>query len=116
MILLFFPYDKRNGSETFEGTYNMGTGTKNKHDFGVLYSWRYQNRIPYFPGECGKLESSAGEFFPRNLNKDSIIRFFSSDLCRRVDLEYDSEKTINNILGYKYTAGLRFLDNGIFFF
>lgn len=79
---------------------------------GELYSWKFMNQTPYYPEECGKISGSAGEFFPTDLKKETIIKFFSADLCRYVQLEFEKEVVINGILGYKYVAADLFLDNG----
>ncbi|KAJ8971475.1 hypothetical protein NQ314_000683 [Rhamnusium bicolor] len=101
----------RNESADFEGTFNMDTGVTGQ--VGELHRWRYEDHISYYPGKCGSLEGvSAGEFFPSNLKKESIIKFFSPDLCRFMELEFEEEVLINGIVGYKYSAGEKFLDNG----
>lgn len=100
----------RNDSDRYEGTYNMDTGANGQ--IGQLYNWRYSNQTPYYEGQCGRVEGSAGEFFDRNLTPNSTIKFFSSDLCRKVELEYDHNVTINGIVGYRYSAHDKFLDNG----
>ncbi|KAL1505375.1 hypothetical protein ABEB36_004958 [Hypothenemus hampei] len=109
-------YDKfawfymRNGSETFEGQFNMDVGLSGQ--LGELYQWKFENRTAYFPGECGKISGSAGEFFPGHLTKESRIRLFSPDLCRYVELEFEKESEVKGLSGYKYSAADRFLDNG----
>ncbi|XP_060529969.1 uncharacterized protein LOC132704160 [Cylas formicarius] len=116
MASIQLPIDKfgwfygRNGSADYEGVFNMDTGVSGQ--LGELYSWRYMTKTPYYPNRCGHVEGSAGEFFPTELRKDSVIKFFSADMCRFVELEYEKEITINGIVGYKYAAGDRFLDNG----
>ncbi|KAJ8920039.1 hypothetical protein NQ315_011689, partial [Exocentrus adspersus] len=102
----------RNGSENYEGTFNMDTGERG-HQIGQLYNWKYSNHTPFYPGRCGALvNTSAGEFFPTDLRNDSVIKFFSPDLCRYVELEFEDEVVVNGIVGYKYSAGPKFLDNG----
>ncbi|XP_050293736.1 uncharacterized protein LOC126734243 [Anthonomus grandis grandis] len=109
-------YDKfgwfytRNNSEKFEGQFNMDTGHTGQ--LGELYSWKFMNQTPYFSNKCGKVGGSAGEFFPSDLRKESLIKFFSADLCRFVQLEFEKEVIVSGVVGYKYTAQDRFLDNG----
>ncbi|KAJ8959906.1 hypothetical protein NQ318_011643 [Aromia moschata] len=113
----FPPMDKfgwfygRNGSEDYEGSFNMDTGVWGQ--LGELYEWKYANHTPYYRDKCGGLSKvSAGEFFPTNLRNDTLIKFFSADLCRYVELEFEKEETVHGITGYKYSANDRFLDNG----
>ncbi|XP_018568082.1 protein peste-like isoform X2 [Anoplophora glabripennis] len=101
----------RNGSEDSEGSFNIDTGVSGRT--GQLYNWRYSNHTTYNPGSCGALENtSGGDFFPTDLKKDSIIKFFSPDMCRYVELEFEREVVIHGIVGYKYAAFDKFLDNG----
>nr|CAI5833429.1 unnamed protein product [Callosobruchus analis] len=102
----------RNGSEDFDGEFNMDTGISGGQ-IGQLKRWKFQDHTPYYPEKCGRFDgASAGDFFPGNLKKDSIIKMFSSDLCRFVELEFAEEVMIHGITGYKFIAGERFLDNG----
>uniref|UniRef100_A0A6P7FA51 Protein peste-like isoform X1 n=2 Tax=Diabrotica virgifera virgifera TaxID=50390 RepID=A0A6P7FA51_DIAVI len=102
----------RNGSSDFEGVFNMDTGTGGGQ-LGELRSWKYAEHTGYYPDHCGEFkQASAGDFFPRSLTKQSVVKMFSSDLCRYMDLEYEKEVVIHGIIGYKYAAGQKFLDNG----
>lgn len=90
----------------------MDTGLHGQ--IGQLYNWKYSNHTSYNPGSCGALvDTSGGDFFPRNLKKDSVIKLFSPDLCRYVELEFEKVVVLHGIQGYKYSAGDRFLDNGM---
>ncbi|KAG5899066.1 hypothetical protein JTB14_028237 [Gonioctena quinquepunctata] len=101
----------RNGSGEFEGIFNIDTGKSSR--LGVLERWKYATHTPYYPDHCGNVQgASAGDFFPKKLTKESIIKLFSSDLCRFMELEFEKEVVIGGIIGYKYAAGKRFLDNG----
>ncbi|CAH2004270.1 unnamed protein product [Acanthoscelides obtectus] len=102
----------RNGSEDFDGEFNIDTG-RSDGKIGELERWKFQEHTPYYPGKCGRFDgASAGDFFPGNLKKDSIVKMFSSDLCRYVELEFAEEVMIHGITGYKFIAGQKFLDNG----
>jgi scavenger receptor class B protein 1 len=98
----------RNGSTTYEGIFNMGTGINST--FGRLYSWNHWTQTPYYEGNCAKVNGSAGEFF---LPPDhDSISFFSPDLCRTLTLKYAGPSTVKNILGNKYVIDEHMLDNG----
>ncbi|CAH0555939.1 unnamed protein product [Brassicogethes aeneus] len=100
----------RNGSETYEGTFNMDTGVDGS--LGRLYRWKGMNHTDFYKDECSDVGGSAGEFFPPNMNKETIIKFFSADLCRTMELEFQKEMELHNMAAYKFSAGDRFLDNG----
>ncbi|XP_056632465.1 protein peste-like isoform X1 [Diorhabda sublineata] len=101
----------RNDSSDFEGIFNADTGVEGQ--IGELKSYRYSTHTGYYPDHCGAFEgSSAGDFFPRRLTKQSVIKLFNSDLCRYMELEFEKEVDVHGIVGFKYSAGDRFLDNG----
>ncbi|CAG9862241.1 unnamed protein product [Phyllotreta striolata] len=101
----------RNGSSDFDGIFNMKTGVDG--DLGVLEKWKFADHTGFYPDQCGEFKgASAGDFFPRKLTKNSVIKMFTSDLCRYMELEFYEEVVINNIVGYKFIAGEKFLDNG----
>lgn len=37
---------------------------------------------------------------------------FTSDLCRYIILEFEEEVVVNGLIGYKFSAQDKFLDNG----
>ncbi|XP_076266681.1 protein croquemort-like isoform X2 [Rhynchophorus ferrugineus] len=100
----------RNDSRTYEGLFNMGVGRSTK--LGELYAWKDMKQTPFYPGHCGKVEGSGGDFFQTNLKKDTVIKMFSPDMCRFIEFEFEKEEIVGGILGYKYSVGKRVLDNG----
>ncbi|CAH1112788.1 unnamed protein product [Psylliodes chrysocephalus] len=101
----------RNGSSEFDGIFNIDTGARG--NLGVLERWKFSEHTGFYPDKCGNVQNaSAGDFFPRKLTHDSVIKMFTSDLCRYMELEFEEEVLVNNIVGYKYVAGQKFLDNG----
>lgn len=101
---------QRNGSFTFDGTFNMAYTGPN---VGNVEEWNYQKYMSYYytNGKCNKVRGSGGLFYPRNSQRDKIGAFLP-DICRYVPLDYESDETIDGTLGYKYTAGDSFFDNG----
>ncbi|XP_071454600.1 protein croquemort-like isoform X2 [Hetaerina americana] len=111
------PFDKfgwfysRNGSSTYDGIFNMDTGRDNIEKLGRLREWNYQNHTDFYEGHCGNIVGSAGELWPPYRKKDSIS-MFSSDMCRSIELPYESETMAMGIPAYRYTAGVGLIDNG----
>lgn len=94
---------------SFEGDFNMGTSYDN---FGVLESWNFANRTNHYQGSCGHVSgASAGELHRPYPNKDTIS-IFVPDMCRNMPLDFEEEESVDGVIGRKYTAGKRFLDNG----
>ena len=50
---------------------------------GEIAMWNYAPHINenIYPGDCGQLMGSAGDFFPPGLDSDYVDMFFP-DLCR----------------------------------
>lgn len=71
---------QRNGSDSYDGTYNMLTGKSNIHELGVLKEWNYNSEVSYYPGECGKVKGTNGDLWPPLLNNQTVS-FFVSDIC-----------------------------------
>lgn len=113
------PYDKfawfynRNGSEEFDGTFNMDTGENDIYSIGKLHNWNYNNRTSFYESTCACINGSAGEIFPPERTKSSIV-MFSADLCRSINLSFSNEEEIHGIRGFKYIADKHTFDNGSF--
>ncbi|CAG7823679.1 unnamed protein product [Allacma fusca] len=101
------PFDKfgwfytRNGSADYDGIFNMRTGVRDIQNLGVLANWDYRSQTPFYESYCGRVNGSAGEFFPPNRDKTKIS-LFSPDICRTLDLNYKEEIQVNGINGYRY--------------
>ena len=62
----------------------MWTGASDIQQIGKISEWNYMDHIneSIYPGTCGELRGTAGEFFPPGQGKD-YLEFFSGDLCRQ---------------------------------
>lgn len=94
------------------GHFNMHTGEDDISQIGSIKNWNYAPRIQYFPDECGVLKGSAGEFYPPIKEKKAPVNLFVADVCRRIELGFDGEKSIHGITGYKYRGDNKTVDNG----
>lgn len=110
------PFDKfgwfymRNGSTTFDGHFNMDTGTDNVANFGQVKKWNYRDTSKLFNSPCNVVEGSAGEFWPPYREKDEIV-LFSGDLCRPLTYEYAQTSYHMGLEGYRYVLGEKTLGN-----
>ncbi|XP_066906995.1 protein peste [Halyomorpha halys] len=111
------PYDKfawfytRNGSEAFDGTFNMETGVNDIYSIGKLQNWNFNNKTSFYESTCAYVNGSAGEIFPPERTKTSIS-MYSADLCRSINLSYSNEEVVHGIRGYKYVGDKYTFDNG----
>jgi hypothetical protein len=93
------------------GTYNVHTGKSDINKIGSIELYNDLNYNPYYQGECSKLHGSTGELFSPTRQRDSIDVFIA-DIYRTLTLDYEKDVMVNNILGFKYLAGKRVIDNG----
>ncbi|KAF5278411.1 hypothetical protein FQA39_LY05900 [Lamprigera yunnana] len=99
----------RNNSYTFDGMFNMNTGKNNV--LGELRQWNYQNETTFYNSSCAQVHGSAAEFYPSYQERDKI-GFFSPDMCRYVQLDYEQDVEVYGIRAYKFSAQEGMLDNG----
>lgn len=112
------PFDRvgwfymRNNSKELTGHFNVDTGEKDITKIGELRNWNYKDTNGAFPGECGKIQGSAGEFYPPKQVRGNSISLFTADMCRSLPLDYEKDVDVHGITGFKYSGGARSVDNG----
>ncbi|OAD62418.1 Protein croquemort, partial [Eufriesea mexicana] len=101
----------RNGSASYDGTFNMLTGKTNLLELGIVKEWNFQDRVSYYPGECGIVRGTNGDLWPP-LPDNKTITFFISDICTSMSLTYDNATSYKGIRGARYISDSTILDNG----
>lgn len=115
---LFLPWDRigyayaRNGSAEYLGRHSIYTGTGGMHNFGELAEWKGLNYTKAFPAGCSAVNGSPGEFQKTNLKKFESIKYFATDFCRAVYLDYLDEVDVYGVTGYRYMISPKTWDNG----
>lgn len=107
-----FPHTQRNGTTNQTGHYNINTGADDISRIGRVEAWNYQQRTNFFPAECGMINGSAGELYPPQRTKERPVSFWSGDMCRTLDFDFDSETKVHGVDGYKFAGGRKTVDNG----
>ena len=79
-------YYGRNGSDWWDGVFNMYTGASDIELLGQVATWNYSSHPEYFAAPCGNVEG-AGDFFKPNLG-ESFAELYSNDLCRPIILNF----------------------------
>jgi hypothetical protein len=102
----FYP---RNGSDWYDGVFNMYTGADDLSKLGQIVSWNYSGNVMY-PPPCGRVEG-AGDFFPPGQVSTSPIKLYSNDLCRPLVFDYDSEASVHGVHGHRYKISTSFFAN-----
>ncbi|XP_012526163.1 protein croquemort isoform X1 [Monomorium pharaonis] len=111
------PYSKfawfyaRNGSDTYDGTFNIFTGADDLYNMGMMSEWNFSNRTDKYDGSCGKIRGSLGDFWPP-LKNNKTLSIFLPDICTSLDLQYENTTEVQDITGNKYIANKYMLDNG----
>lgn len=90
----------------------MFTGTDNIQKIGRIHEWNHKTHSGFFSGDCGQINGSAGEFYPPTLQDVESVSMFSADLCRALTFDYERSEDIDGLLGFKYAAGKKSVDNG----
>ena len=117
--LITIPFDRfgwfytRNGSEEYDGNFQMDTGKAGLETLGEIQLWNGKDTTQGYVGECGRVKGSAGELFPPDQADVKKQTLFAADLCRALDLNFDSEveSTSKNINTNRYIADNAILDN-----
>jgi len=106
-------YD-RNGSESYDGLFEMFTGEDDIYKVGQISRWNEEGSLGnLYPRPCDRLEGSAGEFFPQDQDKTSIS-YFTPDLCRPIHFNFKEETEVMGVGGYKYMLDEGFVANSTF--
>ncbi|NXS91708.1 CD36 protein, partial [Jacana jacana] len=77
VVGVFYPYN-----ETFDGLYNVYTGTKDIKKTAIIESYKNKRNLSYWEGHCDLVNGTDGASFPPFVKKSQVLRFFSSDICR----------------------------------
>lgn len=113
------PFDKmgwfvdRNNSETYDGKFKMFTGTDEITKLGNIQMWNDKTSTELYRNNCSNVKGTSGELWPPIENHEKpTISVFAPDICRSIDLKYNSEFSILGLNGYKWTADDSVFDNG----
>uniref|UniRef100_A0AAG5DB36 Scavenger receptor class B n=1 Tax=Anopheles atroparvus TaxID=41427 RepID=A0AAG5DB36_ANOAO len=116
------PYDRfgwffgRNGSETYDGTFTVGTGKDHVQNTGVMRLWNGANTTDYYRGLCGMVRGTTGEAWPPFGNLRGTppnVSVFAPDVCSAVTLQYLDEVERFGIKGLRWFGNDRVFDNGV---
>jgi len=112
------PFDKfgwyypRNNSQTYDGVFNMHTGTDDIHLLGIMDRWNYEQYTTYYDGQCSRITGSTGEILPP-LENERGVGLFAPEICSYLYL-VKSENTVSRLglEGYKFYGDDSVFDNG----
>lgn len=102
----------RNGSSTYDGRFNMYTGTDDVKNLGLLYSWNNKHKTNFYRDNCSLVQGTSGELWPP-LNASNPVTLYSSDICRSISLVPSGKYSAFNIDGVKFVGDERVFDGGV---
>ncbi|KAG5674505.1 hypothetical protein PVAND_004467 [Polypedilum vanderplanki] len=113
------PFDRmgwfysRNNSETYDGKFRMFTGVDEITKLGILQMWNGKKTTNLYRDNCSDIRGTSGELWPPIENNEKPdISIFAPDICRNIDLKYDSEVEMLGLKGHKWVADESVFDNG----
>ncbi|XP_026677185.1 LOW QUALITY PROTEIN: uncharacterized protein LOC103506297 [Diaphorina citri] len=110
MPMLKIPYDKfgwfytRNGSDQFDGHFNIDTGQNGIHNIGKVYQWQYTNTTSFYEGTCAMVNGTSGTLFPPVRSKQDRVTMYSPDLCRSISFDYSRVESVEGVPGYRFVG------------
>nr|CAD7605788.1 unnamed protein product [Timema genevievae] len=111
------PFDKfgwfseRNNSASYDGLFNMYTGTDDLSKLGMMYSWNYEHQSHYYNESCGLVRGTTGEICAPVKDMETLD-VFSPDVCGSLTLKKVGELETMGITGSKFEADASIFDNG----
>nr|CAD7256559.1 unnamed protein product [Timema shepardi] len=101
----------RNDSASYDGLFNMYTGTDDLSKLGMMYSWNYEHQSHYYKESCGLVHGTTGEICAPVKGMETLA-VFSPDVCGSLTLKKVGELETMGITGSKFEADASILDNG----
>ncbi|CAG2064809.1 unnamed protein product, partial [Timema podura] len=104
-------FSERNNSASYDGLFNMYTGTDDLSKLGMMYSWNYEHQSHYYKESCGLVRGTTGEICAP-VKDMATLDLFSSDICGSLTLKKVGELETMGITGSKFEADASIFDNG----
>ncbi|XP_043822192.1 platelet glycoprotein 4 [Dromiciops gliroides] len=94
---LFYPYNN-----TADGVYKVYSGKDDISKVAIIDSYKDSKNLSYWTGYCNMINGTDAASFPPFVEKTRILRFFSSDICRSIYAEFESEVNLKGIPVYRF--------------
>nr|CAD7408340.1 unnamed protein product [Timema poppensis] len=104
-------FSERNDTASYDGLFNMYTGTDDLSKLGMMYSWNYEHQSHYYKESCGLVHGTTGEICAPVKGMETLA-VFSPDVCGSLTLKKVGELETMGITGSKFEADASILDNG----
>jgi len=92
---------KKNGTD--DGLYTVKTGQDGLDQFMQITEWNHNKSIPYWKTKyCNMINGTDGTMYHPFIKKTDTLSIFSSDLCRSIDVVYESMHYLEDVPQYRY--------------
>nr|XP_028602948.1 platelet glycoprotein 4 isoform X2 [Podarcis muralis] len=89
-------------NETLDGLYRIHNGKNDTSKTALIETYKDKTTLPYWPGGCAMINGTDGASFPPFVQKTARLDLFSSDICRSIYSNFDSEQTVKDIPLYRF--------------
>ncbi|KAK2872218.1 hypothetical protein Q8A67_022115 [Cirrhinus molitorella] len=92
---------KKNGTD--DGNYTFFTGKQKYQDFARIDEWNGQSTLNWWSTEgCNMINGTDGASFHPIIKKTEKLYIFSSDLCRSIYAQFESEVRVQGVPGFRF--------------
>uniref|UniRef100_A0A8C0MTN2 Platelet glycoprotein 4 n=2 Tax=Canis lupus familiaris TaxID=9615 RepID=A0A8C0MTN2_CANLF len=82
---VFYPYNN-----TVDGVYSVFSGKDNVSQVAIIDTYKGKKNLSYWPSYCDMINGTDAASFPPFVEKTRVLRFFSSDICRKTCVYFTS--------------------------
>uniref|UniRef100_A0A673SYT8 Platelet glycoprotein 4 n=1 Tax=Suricata suricatta TaxID=37032 RepID=A0A673SYT8_SURSU len=82
---VFVPYNN-----TADGVYTVFSGKDNISQVAIIDTYKGKKNLSYWPSYCDMINGTDAASFPPFVEKTRVLRFFSSDICRKTCVHFTS--------------------------
>ncbi|XP_069987003.1 lysosome membrane protein 2-like [Penaeus vannamei] len=95
----FYPRNNTN-----DGTFKVKTGALGMDDYQSIVEWKGQTELDYWHGDpyCNMINGTDGSQYPPAVARDTVLRLYTSELCRSLYLTYERDRDHFGIHVYRF--------------
>ncbi|XP_050732113.1 lysosome membrane protein 2-like isoform X2 [Eriocheir sinensis] len=98
---IFYPVNNTNDKR-----YEVKTGANGMDDFLNIQAWNESDSLHYWhgPGDeyCNMINGTDGSQYPPRVTRDTVLRLYTSELCRSLYLTYEKDLKHHGIPVYRF--------------
>ncbi|XP_055375827.1 uncharacterized protein LOC129608368 [Condylostylus longicornis] len=102
----------RNMSKTYEGHFEINTGTDEIHKLGYITYWNYSRKTDFYDEHCSMINGTEGDLWPPLIDTNKFLSIFIRDICRSVNIYPDVDILLYGVSGTIWKATQLTLDSG----